>query len=207
MCSNHHLLFDAYAFFIRFVPNVSLTQLFLSPSIHRKQVQRFVFVNYSNSPDLAQFHGKAIALDIKDHHAPFPSLFILHEMRVRGFHPFQPIDPEIGDGGWQDWIYSACVFDDSSGSFKRNTLPNNERTGDSLSTLSRPQFNLTTMNQSGASPGGRRVVLNEAVISDILSATRASPSWKACQMEGTSWTGTADENIQKYFYSIGVQEP
>jgi hypothetical protein len=32
------------------------------------------------------------------------------------------------------------------------------------------------------------------------------PSWKACQVEGTSWTGTAQENIQKYVSSIGVED-
>ncbi|PPQ89862.1 hypothetical protein CVT25_004760 [Psilocybe cyanescens] len=83
-------------------------------------VQKFVLVNHSNHPILAEFHGKAIALDIKDHHAPFPSLFILHEMRVHGIHPFQTINPEVSDGGWQDWIYSEGVFDDLSNSFKQN---------------------------------------------------------------------------------------
>jgi len=32
------------------------------------------------------------------------------------------------------------------------------------------------------------------------------PSWKACQMDGTSWAGTAEENIQKYVSSIGVED-
>jgi len=32
------------------------------------------------------------------------------------------------------------------------------------------------------------------------------PSWKACEVEGTSWTGTAEENIQKYISSIGAQD-
>jgi hypothetical protein len=52
---------------------------------------------------LQDFHGKAIALDIRDHHAPFPSRFILHEMRVRGFHPFEPVQPTMPDDVlWQD---------------------------------------------------------------------------------------------------------
>jgi len=50
------------------------------------------------------------------------------------------------------------------------------------------------------------LALNPDVIADILAATRAMPSWKACQMEGTGWTGTAEENIQKYVSSIGVQD-
>ena len=47
--------------------------------------------------------------------------------------------------------------------------------------------------------------LNADVIDDILAATYASASWKACQMEGTSWAGTGEENIKKYVSSIGVQ--
>jgi len=97
---------------------MSLIRLFIWPSIHRKQLQKFVFVNYSNRPSVAPFHGKAVALDIKDRYAPFPSLFIIHEMRVRGFNPFQPTDPDIGGASWQDWVYSDGVFDNSSGSLK-----------------------------------------------------------------------------------------
>jgi len=35
---------------------------------------------------------------------------------------------------------------------------------------------------------------------------RAMLSWKACQVEGTSWTGMAEENILKYVSSIGAQD-
>ena len=61
------------------------------------------------------------------------------------------------------------------------------------------------MNAGDAST--RRVVaMNADVVSDILAATYAIPSWKACQMEGTRWTGTGEENIKKYVSSIGVQD-
>ncbi|PPQ67945.1 hypothetical protein CVT26_005825 [Gymnopilus dilepis] len=191
MCRNHHAWFDAYAFFIRFIPDM----------------QKFVFVNYSNHSALAAFHGKAVALDIKDRYAPFPSLFIIHEMRVRGFNPFQPTDPDIDGASWQDWVYSDRVLDNSSGSLKRDNPPNDERTNDnSLSTQSQLQFKPTMTSAGRTSSGGRRMVLNEDVIADILTATRASPSWKACQVEGTSWTGTAEDNIQKYFRVVGGQE-
>ena len=42
-------------------------------------------------------HGKAIALDFSDRHAPFPSAFIIHEMRVSKFHPFSPVDLNVED--------------------------------------------------------------------------------------------------------------
>jgi hypothetical protein len=57
------------------------------------------------------------------------------------------------------------------------------------------------MNTSGGESSGsgtRHLELNEKVIADILAATHAMPSWKECEMEGTSWTGTAEENKQKY---------
>jgi hypothetical protein len=164
-----------------------------------------VFVNHSNNPTLQQFHGKAIALDIKDRHAPFPSLFILHEMRVRGFHPFEPIEPAMPDGGpWQDWISSDGVFDIESDSFKRDSPSDNR--DNNHNTQSQPQFQPTMMSTGGASSGERKVTLNADVINEILAVTRAMPSWKACQMDGTSWTGTAEENIQKYVSSIGVED-
>jgi len=60
---------------------------------------------------------------------------------------------------------------------------------------------------AGTSSGTRKVELSAGVIADILAATHAMPSWKACQMENTSWSGTADENIQRYVSSIGIEEP
>ena len=157
-----------------------------------------MFINYAARPDLQQFHGKAIALNINDRNSPFPSLFIIHEMRVRGFHPFQLVSPTIPDDiHWQDWVSSEQVFDNASASFTRNMPPHNERSAETQ-LLSDPR---TT-----APSGQRTVALNADDINDILAATRAMPSWKACVVEGTSWTGTVEENIQKYVSSIGPQD-
>lgn len=187
MCVMHHRLFDAYTFFIPFFPDA----------------QKFIFINYPDEPTLREFRGKAIALDIKDHYAPFPSLFIIHEMRVRGFHPFAPPIPSMPNNPvWQDWILSDGVFDNVSGSFKRNAPLRNLNS--TISAQPQPLSPLATTNAGGASSGGRTLALNADVIADILAATRAMPSWKACQVEGTSWTGTAEENIQKYVSTIGV---
>ena len=51
---------------------------------------------------------------------------------------------------------------------------------------------------------GLTLELNSDVIAEILSVTRTMPSWKACQMEGTDWTGTTEDNTQQYI-SIGVE--
>ncbi|KAF8837598.1 hypothetical protein BDN67DRAFT_908992 [Paxillus ammoniavirescens] len=189
MCKSHHGQFDAYDFFIRFFPDI----------------RKFVFINYSGNRFTRQFYGKAIALDINDKYAPFPSMFIIHEMCVRGFHPFQPVVPTVPDGiPWQDWVLSNDVFDNASDSFKRDFPPLNH--SNSFSGQVQLPFRPTTTNTGGASSSQRTVALNEAVIADILAATRTMPSWKACQVEGTDWNGTAEENIQKYVSSIGAQD-
>ncbi|ESK89397.1 copper transporter, partial [Moniliophthora roreri MCA 2997] len=69
-----------------------------------------------------------------------------------------------------------------------------------------PQFQPTMASASDVSSGGRKVALSLDVIANILAATCAMPSWKACQMEGTNWTGTAEENMQTYMSSVGVEE-
>jgi hypothetical protein len=159
-----------------------------------------VFINYAGDPDLQQFHGKAIALDIKDRQGPFPSLFIIHEMRVRGLHPFEPPTPDIvsNDIPWQDWISSDDVASDS---FNRRRPPGNGN--DSGSTQPLPQIQPLSLIAGDTSSGGHTLALNEDVVDEILA--HAMPSWKACEIEGTNWIGTAEENIEKYVSSIGVQ--
>jgi hypothetical protein len=126
-------------------------------------------------------------------------------MRVRGFHPFQPVVPTIPDNiPWQDWILSNHVFDNASDSFKHNRPPPNNN--NNIPAQGQLPSHPTTTSAGGASSGQRPLALNADVIADILAATRAMPPWKACQIEGTSWTGTAEENIQKYVCSIGVQD-
>lgn len=190
MCANHHASFKNYSFFIRFLPDV----------------RKFVFVNYSGHIGLQQFHGKAIALDIKDRHAPFPSLFILHEMRVRGFNPFGSLHPAIpNDIPWQDWILLDSLVDHTSHTFKRDGPP--DCGGHGFPAQMQPQFTQPLFQPTMTSSGGgmssgecgrQQLELNADVIADILAASHAMPSWRACQMEGTSWTGTAEENIEKY---------
>ena len=178
---------------------MSLGQVF-----NKKQVHKFVFINFSNSKDLEQYHGKAVALDIRDVYAPFPSLFIIHEMRVRGANPFEPVSLAISDDlPWQDWISSDGVFDDTSGSFNRAAPPDNGN-GDKSGPAS-AQTQVPTTSGGGGSSVGLTLELNSDVIAEILSATRAMPSWKACQMEGTILTGTAEESIQKDVSSMGLE--
>jgi len=124
-------------------------------------------------------------------------------MRVRGLYPFQPANPAMPVGTpWQDWILSDGVFDAALGSFFRNSLSTNN-TGGSGQSLLPPQ---PTTGAGGASFGGHGLALNADVISDILAATRAMPSWRAWEMEGMSWNGMAEENMQKYISQLGIQD-
>jgi len=100
MCRAHHYAFDTYKFFIRFLPNSG----------------RFVFINFSDDPLYQEHHGKAIAINAYEDHSPFPALFLVHEQRVRGFHPFKDISPEISeDVPWQDWMLLDDVVDNGPG--------------------------------------------------------------------------------------------
>jgi len=93
---------------------------------------------------------------------------------------------------WQDWVLSDGVFDDATGCFICDEPPSDDRGNNNSFVPARLQ--LPTTSAGDASSGKHTLALNEEVIAEILGATRASPSWKACEMEGTSWTGTAEEN-------------
>lgn len=171
------------------------------PIIHMKQSQKFVLIDYSDRPNVAlqPHHGKAIALDITDKYVPFPSLFIIHEIRVRGYHPFHDTSPNVPDDDaidWQDWVKTSGVWDNVNNHFHRRKPRGNGASG------LPPMPSITPINTSGggesSASGTRRLEFNEKVIADILAATRATESWKECVIEGTSWTGTAEENRQKY---------
>jgi hypothetical protein len=200
MCKHHHALFDGYEFFIRFIPEVSLNSYAFCQIIHMEQAKKFILINYSDQykVDLAPYHGKAIALDITDIHTPFPSLFIIHEMRVRGYHPFHDTSLGVPDNDtidWQDWVKTNGVWDNTGSHFHRHR-PGLHNSG----TPKLPQMPSITTSGGGESSasGTQPLELNEKVIADILAATHAMPSWKECEMEGTRWMGTAEENKQKY---------
>ena len=50
-----------------------------------------MLIDYSDRyhKEIQPYHDKVIALDIEE------SLFIIHDMRVRGFHPFHDTRPEV----------------------------------------------------------------------------------------------------------------
>jgi len=91
MCSNHHLMFDGYEFYIRWVDTI----------------RRFVLINHSREEELECYHGRAVHLFPDNPRVPFHGAFVDHEMRVRGHWPYlpyyadRPISLPIK---WQEWI-------------------------------------------------------------------------------------------------------
>jgi len=96
--ANHHAAFHHWPFFIRF----------------HSATKKYILVNYDSYDDsqhFAQFHGKAIALDFKDKHAPLPLLFLAHEYMVHGRNFYQPTADVEMTNDWQDssWIINDGV--------------------------------------------------------------------------------------------------
>lgn len=170
-------------------------------------MRRFVLINHSNEPDLQKLHGKLIALDMNLRHAPFPSIFLIHEARVRASHPFAPNTYTLpSDIPWQDWITTEGVFDESTGRFKTErppVPPGGDASSFDVPTLFQLPFGNTPGSASQAEGNTVSLALDQNAINDILAATRASLSWKTCQIEGTSWDGTTEENIKKYKEIMG----
>jgi hypothetical protein len=142
-------------------------------------------------------------MNLEDSYSPIPSLFIIHEMKVRSFNPFQPTEVEVEDDiPWQDWVYSDGVLDSTSGLLKRD--PPVRKGKERTYIPEQPKLQPTTTTSTGETPGKISLALNDKVIADILAASRKMPSWKACQIEGTSWAGTAEENTQSIFPLSGL---
>jgi hypothetical protein len=156
----------------------------------------FIFVNYSNRVELNPFHGAVIAIDSDDVYAPFPSLFIIHEMRVRGFHPFQPVQPSnIPDNlTFVDWIDAEDLWDADKGCCNREKPP---REGSARKNENGPTFKVR---------GRKRALGVERQRHCRNSYCYARHAVVEGQLKNTSWEGTAEENIQKYVSSIGVED-
>jgi len=64
---------------------------------------------------LAPFHGKAVALNIEDAHAPDPLLLLVHEYRVRGRNFLQPTADVEVTSAWQEWMVKGGIVNDGEG--------------------------------------------------------------------------------------------
>jgi len=182
MCPTHHTNFDHHRFYIRFIPDKDV----------------FVFINHSNNDYFQQYHGKAIALDIKDPLTPFASLFLIHEWRVRGFNPFQPIIPLVPVNiFWQDWVDARGVFDEDLGFLYNTAQPEADTPEDDDNNLPVQSHFQPRTSSGGPMEALEQLALplNKEVIASILVATRAQPSCRACQMEPSEHT-SSDRTVE-----------
>ena len=62
-------------------------------SSYYQQHRVFVFINFSQERSLEKYHGKTVALNPNHVLTPFPALFLIQEMRTRGFHPWRTDRP------------------------------------------------------------------------------------------------------------------
>lgn len=165
---------------------------------HLSQERKFIFVNHGGSDTQEIYHGKYVGLDIRDTHAPVPSLFIVHELSVRAHRPFMNPAIDLDNLTWQDWLSSRGVLQPSSSSsyFYRKTRPSSQPPP------SRPQHGTGTFIGRGVNDGADRLqsnfALTDDVIKSIVMASRETPTWKSAVIENADWSGTAEENIAQY---------
>jgi hypothetical protein len=84
MCKTHHAGFERWEFFVRFVAKVGIRRGCsnfhrLDADCHSSKRDEYVFVNFRNLPEYAQFHDRALRLDPKHRLAPFITLLVWHE--------------------------------------------------------------------------------------------------------------------------------
>ncbi|KAJ3507027.1 hypothetical protein NLJ89_g6533 [Agrocybe chaxingu] len=183
MCPTHHAGFDSYQFYIRWT----------------SETNTFVAVNHSQDPNWEALHGNVLHFNTNTKRCPFPTAFLWHEYRVRGFHPTRgdrlvPIKRGgLQGGGFFGRGDGAEPHHDNVARRGGGGDPGNagagagehvEAHGSGHDDVNMPTF--TPMRLEGDS------------LAAWLKAAREHSSWKDCVVENTSWDGTAAENIEKY---------
>jgi hypothetical protein len=161
------------------------------------QAEKFVFINFSDHPRYRHLHQKAIGLQPRDSHAVIPALFLIHECRVRGHNPFCRNPPIPENIEYADWIPK------DGDNIQRLPPPrglSEPDVEDTVGDKSKPEnlAGLGTGADTGHGVNMNELTWDQNTIQKILDAQRYLPTWKECIVEGTSWKGSAAENIVKY---------
>jgi len=230
MCKNHHGLFNAYFFYIRWVPEVRYCSLSFTVATHTtplSQFGHFVFVNHSQHPASEQYHGHAINLNAGDPCLPFHGAFLIQEMRVRGRWPFRTDRPISVPIDWQGCLPAADDDDDHHNNNKRPGNPDPE--GNDAANRETPPSAVMRMPPLPTLDSGLNTHLIEDTLFSVNAATRRQPqtftptnlfanpaelramkhsfsqqpNWKAAVVEGETWEGSAEENIAKWGRLVG----
>lgn len=190
LCPNHRRAFEQYRFYIR------LTRVSFPPHWYmlknklfslRKQDRVFAFVNQSGSQDLAAYDKKAIVLDIDDVYAPFPSIFIVHEMRVTTHNPFQPmIQCDFPNKiPWQDWIYHDNALlpqPNSTNKIFKRTAPDEDD-------------NMDEADDKVVNAGGDNFIIRMLSLRSGKTREHSGNTRQQASMAGTSRTTQLNEGI------------
>jgi len=205
--------------------------LFIVPSLPTHptpftQSKRFCFVNHSQIPELEEYHGHAINLNADDSRLSFHGSFLIQEMRVRGRWPFRDDRPISLPIEWQRWIPApadpAAAADDDKNEQHGSPDPAKEvATRDILPSAvvqmpppdsgfsHQPLNEDTSFSANPATPQQSRTVTPTNLFAnpEKLSAMKRSfsqqPNWKAAVVEGETWEGTAEDNVEKWQGLVG----
>jgi len=173
-------------------------------SINSLQVKRFVLINYSRRSVLEPFHGRAINIRVGNR-LPFHGAFLVHEMRVRGHWPFREDRPISLPIPWPKWAPRNCGDDhDDKGDDDDDQNNNSDST-------SKHQYDLSLSANAGTGQQPKTFTAtnpfsNPAELQVMKDSFAKQPNWKAAVIEGETWEGTAEENINKWQELMGPHE-
>ncbi|KAF8966628.1 hypothetical protein BDZ97DRAFT_1917438 [Flammula alnicola] len=191
MCPNHCVAFDHYQFYIRW----------------NSEANEFVVVNHSRLADYESIHGNVLHFDTNTKRCPFPTAFLWHEYRVRGFHPTygdRPVTIKRGSlqGGYFSRRHGAGVLNDGAhgcdggeGHGYGGVGAGEQVEGHDASVSGHDDMKPLTFTP---------MRLEGHNLAAWLKAAREHSSWKDCVVENLSWNGTAEENVEKYQHEVGA---
>ena len=128
---------------------------------------------------LQEFHGKAIALDIKDQHHTLPLLLLIHEYMTRGRNFYQATPDVEVSNDWQDWIVADGVVNeelDRAFTFKRGAPSHAPATTTGQS--GRLQLAPTTAGPSGSRTITMPFTANLAEEFEESMVSKSQRTWK-----------------------------
>lgn len=134
---------------------------------------------------------------------PFPTAFLVMEARTRGFWPFQP-DRDMKFQKAQTVAgleISPSSSGGSGGTERLNHLSGGSGSGGAEDS---DGGGGGAWSSTGAAFDGNDTIRlsnpfeNPKELEKLVAGYRKLPNWKAAIIEGTSWAGTAEENIALY---------
>jgi hypothetical protein len=175
------------------------------------KLRKFILINHSQMPHMEIYHGKSIRLHPDNSRSPFRSIFLIHEARVRGYHPFmgdRSLPTPIND---QDWVHAHAIPSLSSNQSPAGQLgeggPSHlpPQAGGSITQQDGTQLRYSVGQVEG--PGWimfTNPFADLPKLDNLVDSFRDAPNWKASVIEGGGWDGTAEENTARYLSSVKV---